>query len=67
MNQALQIFNYIWQKILNALFETFDIGGGIKIGWIVITVGIMSAIIKTILPQVQGVIREETVKESKEK
>lgn len=59
MNQALQLFTTIWRKILTNMFNSFDIGGGVTIGWILLTVAVMGMLLRTILPQVTGIERSK--------
>lgn len=49
MNQALQVFWYIFQKFNNLIFNDFEISSNVTIGWIIVSAIIMLMITKTLL------------------
>lgn len=63
MTQAISLFTTIWAKILNNIFNSMDIGGGVTIGWIIIVVAMMAILLRTILPQVSGISRNNTARD----
>lgn len=59
---ATEIVIYIFRKTLVTLLDTFDIGGGVTIGWIIIGVGLIGMLISTILSRpISGKINSEIV------
>lgn len=49
MNQAIQVFWYIFQKFNNLIFDDFEISSNVTVGWIIISAIIMLMITKTLL------------------
>lgn len=64
MDQAIQMFTYIWQKILTTMFGTFTVAPFVSIGWIVLIVAVIGMVIKSILNLPIGVFTSGTVKTS---
>lgn len=49
MNNAIQIIFYIFNKVLDLLFNQLQIVEGVYLGWVLITIIILSILIKSIL------------------
>lgn len=49
MSGALSVFYYIWDSIINLVFQTLQIESGVSIGWIIIAVIIIGFITANIL------------------
>lgn len=61
---ATEIVIYIFRKTLVTLLDTFDIGGGVTIGWVIIGVGLIGMLISTILSRpISGRIDREIIAE----
>lgn len=49
MENAINLFNYIFQKFIHMIFNDFEIQSGVTIGWIIITVILFGMLINNIL------------------
>lgn len=49
MSEALNIIYEIYSAFIGMLFTTFDIGGGVTIGWVFIAVIVFGMLINSIL------------------
>lgn len=55
MSEALTLFRYIWSKIITTVFNTFQVETGVSIGWIVLVVGVIGMVIRSILYVPKGI------------
>lgn len=49
MENAINLFNYIFQKFINMIFNDFEIQSGVTIGWVIITIILFGMLINNIL------------------
>lgn len=49
MSEALNYIYYCYDKFINFIFNTCDLGNGITIGWILISVFVFNILISNIL------------------
>lgn len=49
MNTALNYLYYCYDKLIVFIFDTCDFGGGVTIGWILISVFVFNILISNIL------------------
>lgn len=49
MENAINLFNYIFQKFINMIFNDFEIQSGVTIGWVIITIILFGILINNIL------------------
>lgn len=49
MENAINLFNYIFQKFINMIFNDFVIQSGVTIGWVIITIVLFGMLINNIL------------------
>lgn len=58
MNDAIEVFYYIFSKIYNLLFNSIQIAEGVSLGWILVTVIIFGILIRSILNLPAGARRD---------
>lgn len=49
MNDAIEVFYYLFSKVYNLLFVTMEIAEGVTVGWVLITIIIFGIIIRSVL------------------
>lgn len=49
MNDAIEIFYYIFFKVYNLLFNSIQIAEGVSVGWVLVTVLVFGILIRSIL------------------
>lgn len=49
MNNAIEVFYYIFGKVYTFLFDTMEITQGVTVGWVLLTIIIFSIIIRSVL------------------
>lgn len=52
MAEATKAIIKIWQEFINFVFETAEIESGVTIGWILLGVSLIMAVIATLAPRV---------------
>lgn len=54
MNEAINIVYEIYSAFIGLVFNTFDIGGGVTIGWVFVAVIVFGMLINSILNLPKG-------------
>lgn len=49
MDNAISLFNYIFNKFLSMIFVNFQISNNVTLGWVIISIIVMGILINSIL------------------